>query len=434
MVLSTFFKERHWPRPEGPLHPAVGADISALDGRSFDASDVVAAARRAGLSDPRVALRSAARVAPRDGPVGPAQIGEALRREASPSYAQLQGGVPPAVAAAVPDYGILDAAMWWTGVADVQALLLEAEDSDGNGALDLPELMQAGQSLGAKMPPDIAVARFPWRAYHGAEQLAAQVRAQSDGSPGVASVRAADILAEVPAPWDLCAIDAAAEAALAVPGTAAEHDAASGLRLLSLPSSVSGRPNVWLSGFGHGHEPGSGGAMALFLRRWCVDPSLRAAAHFWVVPVAGRRAASQGTRRTPENIDYNRDFGEKQSPEARALSGWLDRVRAPLVLDAHSGATKRRGFWVYSRGQDDFVFPAVQAFSRDWPLEPAGRKGRAPGWLRSTSSATLKDYAVDAAGAEAALTLEAPGAVAYLDQVFGLEALLRAQLFAYLGR
>jgi predicted deacylase len=147
---------------------------------------------------------------------------------------------------------------------------------------------------------------------------------------------------------------------------------------------------------------------------------------------------AQGTRRTPEDVDINRTFADGHgAPEETQLVGAaISTVKPGLALDLHSGKAARDGFWLIHQGGADIAADAMKRFQKRWPAlksDPAPYVLASPGVSESGNEGTLKGAAV-AAGARAAVTIEAPGSVSYVDQVLGENELVHALIEAELAR
>ena len=202
---------------------------------------------------------------------------------------------------------------------------------------------------------------------------------------------------------------------------------------LHLPHTGPGaepRLRVVVTGGVHGNEPCGTGAAMLLLEQLIADPKMREEVAFTVVPLVNPRGYAEGSRRTPEDIDLNRNFlpGAKGQEEVQMMEGLLGREDFQLAIDLHAGYASRDGFWLYHVNSRDLAKEAMGRFAVDFPaLSPknAGKPMVSPGVVESDPRApgsphggTLKDLAIDQ-GARWSFTVEAPGSVGYVDQVMG---------------
>lgn len=195
--------------------------------------------------------------------------------------------------------------------------------------------------------------------------------------------------------------------------------------------------NVIVTGGVHGNEPCGTAAAVLLLEQLMDHPRLREEVAFTIIPLLNPRGYAAGERRTPEDLDLNRHFQPGAHPHADAarpeevkmLESVLETRKFDLALDLHSGYASRDGFWVYHRNGDALAKPAMKRFARDYPaLNPDNhnRPMSAPGVIVAElppdpsvpHKGTLKDFAFEH-GAKWSFTVEAPGSISYLDQVFG---------------
>jgi hypothetical protein len=186
---------------------------------------------------------------------------------------------------------------------------------------------------------------------------------------------------------------------------------------------------VIVTGGVHGDEPCGMGAAMMLLDQLVADPRLREDVTFRVVPLVNPRGMAAGTRRTPENVDLNRNMVDVPNapPEVEFMHEFFRRHDGELALDLHSGKAKRNGFWVLHKDSADLAKAAMTRMHERFPMlngdtEPYDMRDTA-GVATSSSTTTLKDLAhLDSA--RWAMTVEAPGSVGYLDQVIGENAIV----------
>jgi predicted deacylase len=174
----------------------------------------------------------------------------------------------------------------------------------------------------------------------------------------------------------------------------------------------------------HGNEPCGTGAAALLVEQLLKDPRISRDVEVTVVPLMNPGGMEHGTRRNEDDLDLNRHAteGADAPEEIQALGRMLEREQPyDLAVDLHGGKSKRDGFFALHRGARELLEPAFQRFAQRWPVLHRDTKPyemKVPGIGESNNGNTVKDF-VAAHGVRAALTLEAPGSVSYLDQVLG---------------
>ncbi len=184
---------------------------------------------------------------------------------------------------------------------------------------------------------------------------------------------------------------------------------------------------VVVTGGVHGDEPCGAAAALLLIEQLAANPAMRHDIEWVVVPVVNPRALVTGARETPEGIDINREAEEDPSDplEIDAMQA-LHRRAGPfgLALDLHSGKSDRNGFWVIQQSRDagdDITPAAVRRFATEWPVLHGDARPYTmsePGVTTSSNPGTLKSLAVEH-GARWSATVEAPGSIAYREQVLG---------------
>ncbi len=183
------------------------------------------------------------------------------------------------------------------------------------------------------------------------------------------------------------------------------------------------RLRVLVTGGVHGDEPCGTSAAMLLLEQLVKNPAIRKDTEFLVVPLVNPRGLEAHTRRTPEGVDLNRTFSASADApgEVAAVGRALHGRSFDLALDLHSGGAGRNGFWVLHKDSRDLMEPAVDRFARHWPVltgDVSTYNMTGPGVGESTNPNTLKDFAGQH-GTRWTVTVEAPGSLSYLDQVFG---------------
>ncbi|MCC7109289.1 MAG: DUF2817 domain-containing protein [Deltaproteobacteria bacterium] len=184
---------------------------------------------------------------------------------------------------------------------------------------------------------------------------------------------------------------------------------------------------VLVTGGVHGDEPCGASSALLLIEQLAANPAMRQDIEWVVVPVVNPRALVNGTRETPEGIDINREGKDDPSDplEIDAMQA-LHKQSGPfaLALDLHSGKSDRNGFWVLQQSRDagdDIAPDAVGRFATEWPVLHGDARPynlSDPGVATSANPGTLKGLAIDH-GARWAATVEAPGSIAYREQVLG---------------
>lgn len=194
---------------------------------------------------------------------------------------------------------------------------------------------------------------------------------------------------------------------------------------MTLPSSKQPpKHRVLVTAGVHGHEPCGTAAALLVLEQLLRSPKLREEVELVVIPLVNPRGLRQGTRRTPEDVDLNRTFSDEHAPsETKAIRTYLENRRGTfgLAVDLHSGKAARNGFWLLHDDAFAAASFAMKRFSETWPALSEDAEPytlTSPGVAESTNQGTLKALAKET-GTPLAFTVEAPGSVAYLDQVLG---------------
>lgn len=184
---------------------------------------------------------------------------------------------------------------------------------------------------------------------------------------------------------------------------------------------------VLVTGGVHGDEPCGASSALLLVEQLAANPAMRHDIEWVVVPVVNPRALVSGTRETPEGIDINREsVNDPTDPlEIDAMQA-LHQQSGPfaLALDLHSGKSDRNGFWLIQQSRDvgdDITPDAVRRFATEWPVLHGDARPYTmsePGVTTSSNPGTLKSLALTH-GARWAATVEAPGSIAYREQVLG---------------
>lgn len=204
---------------------------------------------------------------------------------------------------------------------------------------------------------------------------------------------------------------------------------------MTLPSTKQPpKHRVLVTGGVHGNEPCGTAAALLILEQMLRSPKLREEVELVVVPLVNPRGLREGTRRTPEDVDLNRTFADAHAPhETHAIRDFVLSQQTSgafdLAVDLHSGGAARNGFWLLHDDAQDAASFAMKRFGETWPALSEDAKPytlTSPGVAESTNAGTLKSFAKDT-GTPLSFTVEAPGSVAYLDQVLG-----EAELVAHL--
>jgi predicted deacylase len=327
-----------------------------------------------------------------------------------------------------------------TGVADARAVIETAIALDQNDRyLDVDRLLAAARrgvahvTEGFKWSPAV-LADVMQKTGIAEETALLRMAKRVDNGDRVLSedelLRAARILGRVVNAHDFVAVTAAMNALR-------ERDDVDvkilGVTAAGLPIDVARFPSrtqppalrVLVTGGVHGDEPCGAGAALLLAEQLAANPAMRGDIEWVVVPVVNPDALVAGTRKNAQG-DLNRGFasaGERAEVDAmRAL--FASEGAFDVALDLHSGKSSRDGFWVIEQTRDsnDALAPGpVSRFSQEWPVlhsNPAPYTLSEPGVSTSANPGTLKSLAIQN-GARWAATVEAPGSVAYREQVLG---------------
>lgn len=186
---------------------------------------------------------------------------------------------------------------------------------------------------------------------------------------------------------------------------------------------------VLITGGVHGNEPCGTAAAMLLMEQALRNPKMREEIELVVIPLVNPRGLRDGTRRTPEDVDLNRTFHDDHGHAPHETNAVRDYLLAQtgrkgafdVALDLHSGKADRNGFWILHDDAEDAAAFAMKRFAQTFPALSEGADPytlSAPGVAMSDNQGTLKSFAKDA-GTPLSFTIEAPGSVAYLDQVLG---------------
>lgn len=347
----------------------------------------------------------------------------------------------------------LDDVMRRYAVGDAKELLRSAIALDqGDRYLSASELREAGKELtgyvtrGHKWSPQTLADIMESRGIAEETALLRAAKRLDDGDRFLSTdeiSRAADVLQGVVKANDIEDVQRRIDNCAGRPGVELETlgqvggHAVRAVHFAHTGTAPKAKLNVVVTGGVHGNEPCGTGAAVLLMEQLLDHPRLREEVAFTVIPLLNPRGYAAGERRTPEDLDLNRNFHHDSNidddasrpKEVKMLESVLENRDFDLALDLHSGYAKRDGFWVYHRNGEDLAKPAMKRFARDYPaLNPDNHNQpmAAPGVIMSDlppdpsapHKGTLKDFAF-AHGAKWSFTVEAPGSISYLDQVFG---------------
>ena len=348
---------------------------------------------------------------------------------------------------------VLDDVMRRYAVGDAKELIRSAIALDqGDRYLSASELRAAGKELtgyvtrGHKWSPQTLADIMESRGIAEETALLRAAKRLDDGDRFLSAdeiSRAADVLDGVVKANDIQDVQKRIDNCAGKPGVELETLGEIGghpvraVHFSHTGSSPAPKLNVVITGGVHGNEPCGTGAAVLLMEQLQADPRLREEVAFTVIPLLNPRGYAAGERRTPEDLDLNRNFHPEadhhdaaaRPEEVKMLESVLGNRSFDLALDLHSGYAKRDGFWVYHRNGEELAKPAMKRFARDYPALNPDNHNRpmvAPGVIMSDMppdpdaphKGTLKDFAFSH-GAKWSFTVEAPGSVSYLDQVFG---------------
>jgi len=351
------------------------------------------------------------------------------------------------------DPKVLDEVMHKYGVGDTRALLQTAIALDvGDRWLSRDDLTAAAKKQaryrkqGFRWSPAVLADVMTRRGIAEEGALLRAAQGVDDGDKVLSAgelERAADVLTSVVRPNDLVGVMRRVQDTAADAGFAITHlgDTQGDLPLVAIDVPSRRQPprlRIVITGGVHGDEPCGVGAAALLVEQLAADPRLRDDVQWTIIPVVNPRGYVEGTRRTPEDMDLNRNFiGDKptgaQGGTVAAGADPLEELQLTreffterngdfdLALDLHSGGANRNGFWVLHKESGDLATAGMDAFDERWPVLQGDARPYTlarPGVAESGSSETLKDL-MKTEGARWAMTVEAPGSVAYLDQVLG---------------
>jgi hypothetical protein len=351
------------------------------------------------------------------------------------------------------DDKVLDEVMLKYGVADAKAVIKTAIALDaGDRWLTEAELAAAAKKharyrkQGYQWSPAVLADVMTKKgiAEEGALLRAAQKVDDGDKVLTRAELeRAADVLTSVVDPNDLVGVMRRVQDTAKRAGFPLTHlgDTQGDLPVVAIDVPAKKQPprlRVVITGGVHGDEPCGTGAAALLLEQLANDPRMRDDVEWTIIPVVNPRGFVEGTRRTPEDMDLNRNFiganptgvhggragqGTQPLEELQLMRDFFEDRKGEfdLGLDLHSGGSKRNGFWVLHKDSKDLATAGMDAFDDRWPVLQGDSRPYTlskPGVAESGSTETLKDLMHDE-GARWSMTVEAPGSVAYLDQVLG---------------
>ncbi len=120
--------------------------------------------------------------------------------------------------------------------------------------------------------------------------------------------------------------------------------------LLSLTKRCAGpRPRIYLSAGIHGDEPAPPLALLEMLHAGVFDSR----ANWFICPALNPEGLHRVTREDAQKRDLNRDYLDRQSPEIKAHTQWLERQPAfQLTLCLHED-WEARGFYLYELNRQD---------------------------------------------------------------------------------
>jgi predicted deacylase len=179
----------------------------------------------------------------------------------------------------------------------------------------------------------------------------------------------------------------------------------------------------------HGNENVGPGAAVALLDQLLTRLSLRQGVSVTVVPCLNPTGFVLGTRENADGIDLNRRCldGDGAPLEVRILRRLLDREDFDLAVDLHSAGGRCYGFFALHLDSQTLLEEAMVRLARRFPVEgddDGPYHYPAPGVFVSDNRGTLKD-ATKAAGAKWSVTVEAPRALPYPEQVAGTAALVK---------
>ena len=204
------------------------------------------------------------------------------------------------------------------------------------------------------------------------------------------------------------------------------------IHLVEMRATGSGdKKNVLICAGVHGNEPSGVSAVFELVSEIRSKPHLGENFNFYILPCVNPHGFKASARRNPQDVDLNRAFafdGGQPEAEIAVVKPFMEKMSFDLVLDLHSALPKRNGYFVLHRSDLDLLAPAMQNFSKDWPVLSNGSKPykeEAPGICTSKPKGTLKDYLADG-GCPHVVTLEAPRAMEFNLRVQGLSRLAGA--------
>ncbi len=332
----------------------------------------------------------------------------------------------------------VDAVMAQYAIGDAHTLIQTAVALDnGNRTLSLKELLGAAQQLTAARNPDLKWSPammadiMKQRGVASTTAMLAEARRQDNGDKVLSRAEldaAAVVLTRTIGAHDadgvvarVLELQAQHNLDVQVLGVAGKHP----VQAVHLPATGDGpvKMRVLVTGGVHGDEPCGPAATMLLLEQLLNNPDIRRDTEFTIVPLVNPRGLVDGTRRTPDGVDLNRNFSHDETAptEVHHISALLKQKDYTLALDLHSGRDDRNGFWVLHKASAELMEPAVERFQKHWPVltgDTDKYNMAKPGIGESSNPNTLKDFASQD-GARWSVTLEAPGSVGYLDQVVG---------------
>ena len=171
--------------------------------------------------------------------------------------------------------------------------------------------------------------------------------------------------------------------------------AAAGFTDVALAETAAGRlvvwekpgsgPRIYLSAGIHGDEPAGPMALLVLLQAGYFGDN----AHWILCPALNPEGLAAATRENASQVDLNRDYWVRRSPEVLAHARWLDALITPdLFISLHED-WETTGFYFYEINLgDDQPARAGQILDavRPWfPPEPGpaidGHDSRGPGWI-----------------------------------------------------
>lgn len=176
-------------------------------------------------------------------------------------------------------------------------------------------------------------------------------------------------------------------------------------------------PRVYLSAGIHGDEPAGPLALLEMMRGGFFHPGC----HWLVCPALNPDGLASGSRHNGSDIDINRDYLVRSSPEAAAHAAWLESQPAPDSFLSFHEDWETSGFYFYEINlADDDPTRAEQIIAAVEPWFPPeagpvidGHFTRGPGWIYHAAEADVPDGWPEAIflakhGCPRSLTFETP--------------------------